>query len=80
MLLALRFASDRVCAQQHLASNARSLVLARFAEPFQFLAAAPFAWFLVVSLAPHLFSQPASFAQFTKAAHRFLNRLASPHP
>jgi hypothetical protein len=53
--------------------------LAGFSKALELLAATALARFLVVSLAPHFLAEAASFAQFSKAPHRILNRLPGPN-
>jgi len=54
--------------------------LASFAKTLEFLTTAALTRLLVIRLAPHLFAKSATFAKFTEATDRFLDRLAGTNP
>jgi len=55
-------------------------VLPGFAESLEFLATAPLAGLLVVSLAAHLLPEAAALAELPEPSDCFLNRLSSTNP
>ncbi len=63
-----------------LRSDSGDLVLARFAQSLELLAAPALARLFIVRFATHFLAKPTSLAEFAEAAHRFLNGFTGTNP